>query len=280
MKRYWQILALLLLQSGCAAGQEPPPRLIHLRGQVTVSGEAIRLLDLLPPDAPAALRTVARSLELGRAPLPGSVRLLTQQQIAARLADEKEIQGQLAIPAQTLVERVGWPIRQSTVLAAVSDFLHAQGWEETKGVAESVSWSEGVAARDEDPELQVAGVKMNPSQNTLEARLHCADKSLCGNFLARIALARGRKMAGATFQTKPNLAPGKANLSVLRNRNAALVKRGAPAELTMESSGIRILLPVICLQAGDVGDSVLVRAEGRQVFSAQIVAAGQLRAAF
>jgi len=273
---------LLFTWASFATGQESASRAIPLREQATVKGETIRLSDLLPANAPSALRSAAASLELARAPLPGSVRVLIRQQIVARLAGEDGIRRQLSIPAQILVERRGWQIGENTILAAVSNFLEARGSRQTT-TPESVEWSEGVTMRDEDPKLQVTGAEFGPEEHVLDVRMRCADRSLCGSFLTRIAIEGASGNQLTTTEVISQLPrPSQASLQVARSKQSGLqlVRRGASAQLTLEGDGVQILLPVICLQPGGLGDQVLVRAEGRRVFPAQVVAPGQLQAAF
>ncbi len=54
---------------------------------------------------------------------------------------------------------------------------------------------------------------------------------------------------------------------------------GERAELVWEHSGIRISLPVICLEAGKVGDWVRVRTRNQEslILHAQVSSASQLR---
>jgi flagella basal body P-ring formation protein FlgA len=59
----------------------------------------------------------------------------------------------------------------------------------------------------------------------------------------------------------------------------AAVKRGQTATLTWDEAGIRVVLPVICLEAGRIGQSVLVRLEnGTRTLRAEVVGTRAVRA--
>jgi flagella basal body P-ring formation protein FlgA len=58
-----------------------------------------------------------------------------------------------------------------------------------------------------------------------------------------------------------------------------LIKPGQTATLTWEQSGIRVVLPVTCLDGGGLGQLVRIRFKnGAQTLRAEVVGAGSLRA--
>jgi hypothetical protein len=260
---------------------------VSLPERVEVTGDTISLSDLLPRSASADLRTLGKSLGLGLAPQPGSVRSLTRQQISARLAENEDLWRRLELPAQITVQRVGWPIRGDSVLRTVSNFLHKQGWKDNfQSGAASLQWSGAIARRNENAALQVTGAKPDSGQRTLEVRMRCVDRSLCSSFLAFVTLPHA--FPGITGGTMTATAPS-ANQSRPSGRIASvqrttpgpgLVERGASAQLKMESGGVQISVPVVCLERGSLGEQIRVRAAGHHVLLAEVVGTNQLRASF
>lgn len=288
MKPYFLMLGFGLWLAGAQLNaQKLPQPVVSFSEHVEVTGDTIWLSDLLPLGASADLRAMGKSLDLGLAPQPGSVRSLTRREISSRLAEHGDLLRRLELPVQITVQRTGWPIRGDSVLRTVSNFLHKQGWKDNflPGVA-SLQWSGAIAARNENAALQVTGAKPDIGQRTLEARLRCVDRSLCSSFLAFVTLPHA--FPGITGGTMTATAPS-ANQSRPSGRigsvqrttpGPGLVERGASAQLKMESGGVQISVPVVCLERGSLGEQIRVRAAGHHVLLAEVVGTNQLHASF
>jgi hypothetical protein len=121
------IMAALLPRGTKAEEVEPA---VVLRDTVTVSGDTLRLSDLLPSKVCTAVRKTAAAIVLGRAPLPGSVRMLEAGQIQTRLGAHAALLRQFVLPARITVRRSGWQIQRPAVWSAVSQYLQERGWRQ------------------------------------------------------------------------------------------------------------------------------------------------------
>jgi len=288
VKAFFLILACeVLLAAGSLNAQTPSPPVLKLAEHVEVAGDTIWLSDLLPAGGSTDLQVMSKSLDLGLAPQPGSLRLLTRQQISARLADRDGLLRQLELPAQITVQRKGWPIREDTVLTAVSNYLQTQGWKNNAlSGTDWLRWSGAVAARNEDAVLQVTGAKPDIAPGTLEVRLRCVDRSLCSSFLAFVTFANPfpgavvSPVSGRGLSSKQTPSSGKIRTRSGETQSPGLVERGASAQLKMEGGGMEISVSVICLERGSLGEQIRVRAARHRVLLAEVVGSNQLRASF
>jgi hypothetical protein len=124
------------------------------------------------------------------------------------------------------------------------------------------------------PELQIEGWRQARPPAKIEFRLRCSKRSQCGAFLARVNLspAQRREFASA----KPSPPNGRARSAVL-----ALARQGRPARMAWQGNGIRLSIPVMCLQTGGLGDRIRVRdRNGRSFFVARVIGPAELEAVF
>jgi hypothetical protein len=259
---------------------------VPLRKNAEVRGAIIHLSDLLPAAAPAALRRASAALALGRAPQPGTLRVLRAGQIARRLAGKANLLGQISWPDQITVRRRGWPIRQENVRDAVAHFLQEREWDQNGGLdMQRLKWTSDFAALKPNPALEVAGAAWDSLRHVLRLRLRCAEQALCGSFLvqwlvpqAQEALWRRRLSEPSAFATNrgaPQAPPSK-TLS-----GPPLTQPGDAAMLILESGGIRISLPVVCLQRGVLRQQIRARdASSHRIFQAQVIGTDLLRVTF
>ena len=114
------------------------------------------------------------------------------------------------------------------------------------------------------------------SGNTWKVELRCTDRRACLPFYV---LVDARK--SAAFEAIS--APGGRRTTAMRvlfgiARPQILMRNGDRATLMFENPTVRIMMPVICLQNGDLGQTIRVEStDHKQFFRAEIVKSGLLR---
>lgn len=277
----WILLTMFSVTS-CVAIERASRKLpaVPLRDTAWANGKKVRVSDLLPEDAPAALQKAAAEIELCQSPLPGSMRVLEAGQITNKLAGRPELLRQLAIPPRVTVRYSGWAIAEGEMRKTVSKFL-CERWNADLPEATPLEWPPMLASAEKDSALQVMGASWDDRQQSIELRLRCARRAACGSFLVHVILP-----AALSEEWHNRIAPGNnPNLSghvdsSLIASGAALAEKGKPATLILDSSNMRISVRVTCLQAGALNQEIRVfDARTRHVFHAEVVGAGLVHAA-
>ncbi len=274
--------SLLLLMSGAclpSAGAERSS-VVALRECVDVNRENIVLSDLLPEQAEAALKNQGATIELGRAPQPGSLRVLDADEIARELANWPALLSRLYIPRQIVIQHSGWPIEKEQVQSAIQSFLRRKGSSLGALPKSAILRFADIGARQPAPALQVAAVAWDDLDQAVEFRLHCLDRSLCGSFLVRAEMPPSAADDWRTKLRPEAAAAQRRKMSAADARTgAALVERGKPATLILEGANLRISLLVTCLERGALSQQIRVfDASNRRVYRAAVVGAALLRA--
>jgi hypothetical protein len=241
---------------------------IRLQDSVEVQRDTVRLADLLPENSPAKLKAAAEKVNLGRAPRPGSVRFFLASQIIPSVRAFPEVN----VPKQITVRRAGWAVPRRRIRDAIGEFLAQQGLRELPE-ASDLHWS--VISNCADPELDVVSVRWNGVQQQLEFLLHCRRRADCSKFVVEAPVSEevGKQFAGTRTDS--------VSQSNSQFKPPTLIRPGTRAMLTMEGAGMRISVPVICLERGSLRQIIRARESGGQrVFSAQVVGAGLLWAKF
>ncbi len=271
-------------ESACA-----PPA---VKSHVEAAPGKLTLADLLAPGACRPLRLVAERVGMGAAPSKGSVRVLDGRDIDSRLAAlaketgvevARVAKGTTLAPAR-VPERI--VIRQAGAVkscAEVAGFLNAS--DSAREIAgDPMRWRDQIDCAalpviSEDTALELVKTSRNQALRRWEFGLRCARPEACVPFLL---WARERKIP---------VAPGEwngAGLSREKSDSARLgtgsrlrlVAPGQTATLTWDERGIRIVLPVTCLDGGALGEFVRVRFKNApRILRAEVMADGMLRAA-
>jgi hypothetical protein len=274
---------LAAISSGWCASSEGANRnepTIRLLDAVEVRGNRVWLSDLLPIDAPAAIRKTSATIELCQAPEPGSTRILDAALIAGKLVGQSDILRQLSIPPRITVRNSGWPIAASTVRIAISQFLHEQRWVRDLPDGARIESLQPSSATEETPALRVMSLDWDSRQQSVQVRLRCSVRASCSSFLVHLVLPaplseewHTQLRLGSDLNSQPN---GRA----ADNRSGAvLAEKGKLATLVLENGGMRISVRVICLQPGVLNQQIRVfDAKSRHVFHAEVVGANLLHA--
>src|SRR5579863_7301040 len=206
LRRKW-VLALLGLSWGTALGAQDPP--VALRAEAFVQGGTIQLSDLLPLGAASGVRLAAEKLELGRAPEPGSLRVLS----AAEL--RHAIGGAMAVkfPAQAVVHGAGWPLRVASLRRALRESEAGRRYDFSRS---SLIPPADFATRSSDPRLEVVAIGAGENPRTLSVRLRCEQRADCGSFLVELVFDEALP---AELQAQPPA--GKSSLAQTGSANHA-----------------------------------------------------------
>jgi len=273
------LTVVILTAFGCCLDKEPG-NAVHLRGIVEVNHETVTLSDLLPTDAPMPIRKAGATLELCRAPQPGSVRTLRADQILALIRGHTGLVQRLAMPTRVTIRYSGWPIKEASVRDAVSEFLGNHGSDGALPDTARLHLPEFLAANRKDFQLQVTHMQWDFQRQAIEIRLRCSNRRSCGSFLASVILPeplvelwriRLLRAISPDSTRHPETA--------LDSAHPPLVARGKPATLILEDATTRISMPVICLEPGVLNQRVHVfDRSSRQVFLAEVVGDQMLHA--
>jgi hypothetical protein len=281
MKVKWLALALTIgnLAGAPLACHAEQSCQLTIAADVRVESESLTLADLLDPGACPQLHDAAQQFSLGKAPNAGSVRVLEGAQIRGLLARlnhrRRTPAGRWQIPDRIVVRRAG--ITKSC--AAIAAFL-----AETISVQNAATASENHPVNRSVPDLDCAAAHGVPAGAALELSkkawnvslqrwdfsLRCVKTRECVPFLV---WARADGFDPALASVRPNKGTTRNAENVTR-----LVRAGQTATLTWDQSGIRVILPVTCLDAGGMGQVVRVRFKNAErILRAEVVGAGALR---
>ncbi|MBV8049755.1 MAG: hypothetical protein JOZ80_01125 [Acidobacteriaceae bacterium] len=245
---------------------------VRLRDSVEINHKTVLLTDLLPPDTPANIRESGTLVELCRAPQPGSLRTLRQDQILSAMNIHAELLRVLIIPSAVVVRSRGWPISQENVRNAIAEFL---GKTEARSLPDTATLilPEFLAAADENYKLQVTHLQSELSGRELDPRVRCVPGTSCGMFLVRVILGPATEVKLRRPATSPN------SRSVSTESRLPLVVQGTAATLILEDAATRISLSVLCLESGLLNQHIRVLdKQSRRVYAAEVVGSQLLRA--
>ena len=262
---------------------------IGLREWVEVQGGVVTLGDLLPRDIEPGLERMAAEFVVGRAPDPGTVLRLDRDRLALRLQGDSRFRG-LRIPATVLVIRAGYALEREAIVKTIQLFLAQQKIAPlTPELAAALQWPQDLAASRAEPELEVT--MAYPENGGWALRLRCVLPGTCAPFLVRAPRIAGLgRLTTLVPQERGGDAGGEAGPPVgkrtgLRRAKAAnskaLVFAGRPARLVLERDGMRISIPVTCLDRGALAQAVRARdRESGRIFQARVAGPGLLEAGF
>jgi hypothetical protein len=289
-------LAMMLMSGMFAAASlrcaaQSACRDVAVRASVEAGQGELTLADLMGRDTCPHLREAAAQVRLGAVPRSGSVRVLDGRHIRFLIEElanhrEQNVQGAAAmqIPARIVVKHAG----ATKSCAEIAQFV--AGAAASQDLAKAPSrWREDLdcaAARGipEDTPLELTRTTWSAASERWEFALRCARPEDCVPFLVWV---HGRKTPGVGFATSQSGTSGRFTASEESplpfrtevNGAGRLVEPGQTAMLTWDQAGIRVVLPVTCLDAGALGQFVRVRFKNvARILRAKVVGEGTLRA--
>jgi Chaperone for flagella basal body P-ring formation len=281
----WLALALMsgifVTASPCAA--EPVCTKVAIEASVAVGQDRLTLADLLARGTCPQWHQEAAQVSLGTAPRLGSLRVFDGRRIRPlieRLADpagQSVKVARLQIPERIVVRRAG----ATKSCAEIAGFLSAAPAQNQEIASAPSRWQENVdcAAGRGIPEtasLELTKTTWNAAARRWEFALRCARPQDCVPFLVSVRADAPR--GGVQRATLPAESSTRV-LAKAASGGERLVKPGQTAMLTWEQGGIRVVLPVTCLDAGALGQFVRVRLRNvTRTLQAEVVGEGSLRA--
>jgi hypothetical protein len=274
-----------------SSGQACEP--VVVRAAVEVAGPEVSLADLLAPSAcPALLRAAAR-VRVGSTPLAGTVRVLEGDEVRAFLRKVQSSSGSGAVewsssrvPERVTIRRAG---ARASCAAIGKHILAALPAPAERTVPQSEFACGGAGRIAEDSPLEPAKIAWNPALSSWEVSARCVRSADCVPFLVRVRgdnpLPRTDRSVSSvgTINARPETkwpAPRLHVAELFPEAVKPLVRAGENATLSWDEAGIRLLVPVVCLEPGRVGQKVRARiVRGGRVVHAVVVSAGQLQMA-
>jgi hypothetical protein len=256
----------------CSASGQSCERVV-IRDHVEISEDDLFLADLFaPPTCPAIMQAAAK-VRIGAAPLPGGKRVLSSD-VVQSLLEKLLLEDQHA--AVGALEKAEVPSRITVRRSSRSLSCVEIGHKIFSGHAE------GLASA--PVEIDCSAVPRIPEGAALEVTKKSWDPAtLSWNVFARCAAAEC--LPFVLHVRDPNhadAAPGVAETRAVTKKTLAqpLVRRGETVTLLWDQDGIRMTVPVVCLDPGEQGQRVRARVvhSGGSV-RAVVVSAGLLRIA-
>lgn len=181
----------------------------------------------------------------------------------------------LAILLGTLIPVAGQsqPNRIAITPQHVVSAMAGAGWKVSVGQVQLLSQ---VTSTVRDAWLEVVQVT-HWQEDKLKVELRCHDPRACLPFYVLVDQIRAADKPGQTaampadVQAKPPLLETTAEKPLMRS--------GDPATLTFSDQGLRITMPVVCLENGHQGQKIRVAsADHKRFYKAEIVGPGLLKA--
>lgn len=256
------------------------------QSHVEVREEKITLADLLTRDTCPPLLAAAERVSLGAAPHAGSVRVFTGDQIrrqveALAVGALREPMAGIPIPERIAVRR-GITIMSCAGIArflADESSLRTVAGETTRSENRmDCAGARGVPA---DALLELTKSGWNPALQRWEFALRCTRPEQCIPFLVwRSGEANASGRPDGMKSATASASSAGASIGFARGGDIGrLVKPGQTVTLSWDGGGIRIVLPVTCLDGGGAGELVRVRFKNTsRILQAEVLGDGTLRA--
>lgn len=306
------ILSLAVSAQARDATHAPPSVQVPLLSHVILHSNTFTLADLLPGNAPSALRSEAAKVTLGGAPQPAATRLLYREQLQYLLRDHPSLLAALKLPSEIVLERFHRAMTKQEIADAIRRSLGDQGHEGQLDLSD-LQFSAPVYVTQSNPGLEVLRIESDPMRHETRFRLWTSKEP--GNLpftvvvphevklptlVASRTLAAGEIVSATDFavemrpgvQNPSSPATTVADLAGLETRapihagemvshgqfaQPVLVEPGTLATLILKSPTFSIKTIVIPLEQGVLGQEVRVRnAESRQVVEAKVVGRDRL----
>jgi flagellar basal body P-ring formation chaperone FlgA len=260
-------------------------RTVKVADRAEARGEELTLADFLANDTCPPLRAAAKKVSLGAPPRAGGrvfegseIRLRIEQIAIGKFRNQTL---SMEVPDRIVVRRGGAAkscLEIAHLLASEASLKEtgsdARRWENEMDCA-------GARAVPADAQLELTRSRWNPALQRWEFALRCEQAEQCIPFLVwrrAVRDASGRLVSLNGMSSASAFSAGEST-GVARGDIGWLVKPGQTATLSWDGAGIRIVLPVTCLDAGRAGELVRVRFKNAaHILRAEVLGDGTLRA--
>jgi hypothetical protein len=247
---------------------------VSVRASVDAAREDLTLDDFLSSETCPRTRQAAAQVSMGKAPRAGAVRVVEGQQMRALLVGlVSNDAGSAAsfkipdrIPDRIMVRRAG----ATKSCVEIADFLAGAAPSQDDRLSSRL-WRnnlecgaiQGIA---EDAELELIKADWDAGLRRWEFLLHCVRPEECVPFMVS---ARDPGQGSSPYAASSAESSRRVQSSA---GFALLVRQGETAILTWDQAGIRVTLPVTCLDAGGLGQYVRVRLKSSpQILRAEVI---------
>jgi hypothetical protein len=270
---------------------------IALLPDCEIASARLSLADLLPASAPAEIRDAASQVSLGAAPLPGAVRVFSSSLILSRIS-QKELAALLEIPDRVVVRRASRPLTSQEVFDTVQRVLVANHFPLASTIQPAdLRMAAPVLVAQGQINLRVTRIEFDSGLGRL--RLLIVPESGQGSlpFVATLSLrekpakdviekfdpAAGEIASNAEknpdFPSEPASSSSEKPKSPNLRGVPPLVVPGRPALLRILSADMRMVLTVLPLENGGLGQEIRVRVpETGRIVRARVAGEGYLEA--
>jgi hypothetical protein len=276
------------LAASLEAMAEPACTAVTVPSTVEAEKEELSLTELLRGGC-QPLREAASHVSLGAVPRAGSVRVFDGRRIRGQLEEVwEELAGpdlgqqqisSIEIPERIMVRRAGETksceeITRFVREAALAQSANAPAWRQ-QGL--DCAAARGIP---ETAPLELAQTAWNAALRRWEFSLRCSHAGDCVPFLvwsgeAKTAESGARHHSAVLTESRESF-----DSLALSPSNSPVIRRGQTATLIWDEVGIRVVVPVTCLDGGAVGQVVRVQLKnGPRILRAEVVGEGMLRAA-
>ena len=268
---------------------------VTLLSEADLKTNNVRLSDLLPAEAPASLRTAGDAVPLGHAPVAGSVRRITREEIEHALVDQSQLLAAISIPADVTIRRVHRQLSPEEVATAISAAMgHENAVEPAK-----LNLQLSPLVTSDDPGLEVTGIDFDTFHRVTRFRLWTAKEpanmpfyvTVPGREIGSKAMPQGpagteaqainQSEAQPAISTHSELAHPAIEASVVKSSakgSEMLVKAGVATQMVIEGANYRLTSTVVPLQPGALGQEVRVRDPlTHKISTAQVAGPGLLK---
>ncbi len=260
----------------CAA--QPACAKVVVESSVEAGQGQLTLADLLGPGTCSQVREAAAHVGLGTAPRPGSVRVFEGGRIRVLLeelanggTENLRDAARMKIPERIVVQPAGAMKSCAEIAGFLASASPGQDSQPNLDCAAARSIPQSAS-------LELTRTAWNAALQRREFALRCARPEDCVPFLV---WTDEREKSGGSLRRAAF--PAGSSAGALANPGASggelLIKPGQTAILTWDQGGIRVVLPVTCLDAGGLGQFVRVRFKNAAgTLRAEVLGDGTLRA--
>lgn len=242
---------------------------VAIRDRVEIGGDEFFLADLFPPNTCREILQAAARVRIGGAPLPGGERVLPGDVVQSLLeklsvASRIGVLEKLHVPSRITVRRS----RRSLSCVEIERRIFSGHPEKLTSTPREIDCSL-LPRVPESAALELTKMSWDAASASWNVFARCASAE-CLPFVLRL---REPNMAGAMRSVVA------ASTSILKKPFAQpLVRRGETVTLLWDQDGIRLTIPVVCLESGEQGQRVRARVvHSGGTVSAVVVGAGMLR---